>query len=65
MHLQTVLFDSGAIQSNYIDEQFVNNNIVHLKQFLQPLRYSVKLGDIWECPFYLLLEARAVLGGLI
>jgi hypothetical protein len=45
IHLQTVLFDSGAIQSNYIDEQFVNNNIVHLKPFLQPLKHSVKLGD--------------------
>jgi RNase H-like domain found in reverse transcriptase len=45
IHLQTVLFDSGAIQSNYIDEQFVNDNIVHLQQFLQPLKHSVKLGD--------------------
>ena len=45
IHLQTVLFDSGAIQSNYIDEQFVNKNIVHLQQFLQPLNHSVKLGD--------------------
>ena len=45
IHLQTVLFDSGAIQSNYIDEQFVNNNIVHLKPFLQPLKHSVKVGD--------------------
>ena len=45
IHLQTALFDSGAIQSNYIDEQFVNNNIVHLQPFLQPLKHSVKLGD--------------------
>jgi hypothetical protein len=45
IHLQTVLFDSGAIQSNYIDEQFVNDNIVHLQPFLQPLKHSVKLGD--------------------
>ena len=41
----TVLYYSGAIKSNYIDEQFVNNNIVHLQQFLQPLWHSVKLGD--------------------
>ena len=26
-------------------EQFVNDNIVHLKPFLQPLNHSVKLGD--------------------
>ena len=45
IHLQTVLLDSGAIQSNYIDEEFVNNNIVHLQQFLQPLKHLVKLGD--------------------
>ena len=45
IHLQTVLLDSGAIQSNYIDEQFVDNNIVHLQQFLQPFKHSGKLGD--------------------
>ena len=45
IHLQTALFDSGAIQSNYIDEQFVDNNIVHLQQFLQPFKHSGKLGD--------------------
>jgi hypothetical protein len=43
IHLQTVLFDSGAIQSNYIDKQFVNKNIVHSHQFLQPLNYTIDL----------------------
>ena len=37
--------DSGAIRSNYIDEQFGNDNIVHLQQFMQPLSHSVKLSD--------------------
>lgn len=34
-----------AIQSNYIDEQFGDDNIVHLQQFIQPLSHSVKLSD--------------------
>ena len=29
----------------YFDEQFVNDNIVHLQPFLQPLKHSVKLSD--------------------
>ena len=31
IHLPTVLFDSGAIQSNYINEEFVGNHIVHFE----------------------------------
>ena len=45
IHLPTVLFDSGAIQSNYIDEEFVKHNIVYLDKFIQQFDHSVKLGD--------------------
>ena len=45
IHLPTVLFDSGAIQSNYINEEFVNDNIVYLNKFISPFNHSVKLGD--------------------
>ena len=45
IHLPTVLFDSGAIQSNYINEEFVNNNIVYLNKFIRPFNHSVMLGD--------------------
>ena len=45
IHLPTVLFDSGAIQSNYINEKFVNNNVVYLNKFISPFNHSVKLGD--------------------
>ena len=45
IHLPTVLFDSGAIQSNYINEEFVNNNIVYLNKFIRPFNHSVILGD--------------------
>ena len=45
IHLPTVLFDSGAIQSNYINEEFVNDNIVYLNKFISPFNHSVMLGD--------------------
>ena len=45
IHLPTVLFDSGAIQSNYINEEFVNNNIVYLNKFIRAFNHSVMLGD--------------------
>ena len=45
IHLPTVLFDSGAIQSNYINEEFVNNNTVYLNKFIRPFNHSVMLGD--------------------
>ena len=45
IHLPTVLFDSGAIQSNYINEEFVENHIVHFEKYIRPYNHSVKLGD--------------------
>ena len=45
IYLPTVLFDSGTIQSNYINEEFVNNNIVYLNKFIRPFNHSVMLGD--------------------
>jgi hypothetical protein len=44
-HLPTLSFDLGAIESNYIDEQSGNDNVVHLQQFIEPLSHSVKLSD--------------------
>ena len=38
-------FDSDAIQSNCIDEDFVNDSIVHLNTLIKPFNHSVKLGD--------------------
>jgi RNase H-like domain found in reverse transcriptase len=43
--LPSVLFDTGALRSNYIDQGFVNDNISHLKDFIKKQHHSVRLGD--------------------
>ena len=45
LHLPHVLFDSGALQSNYIDETFVDSHPLEFTPVTTYLTHTVRLGD--------------------
>ena len=65
IYLPTVLFDYGAIQSNYIDEEFVKKNIVHLDNDLSVIQSSLETilqnynwHEYWRSHFHLSIVHR-------
>ena len=45
LHMPHVLFDSGALQSNYIDETFVDSHPLLFSSITTHLNHTVRLGD--------------------
>jgi hypothetical protein len=45
LRMASVLFDSGALNGNYVSQSFVDKHIDLLTPFILPLDHSVMLGD--------------------